>query len=69
MAELEWRWRQQEGTLGDEQTEGLQPAAGGDSSGPPGQDVTKRLHLLLCGGELLGKSLQTQGSIEKMAQI
>ncbi len=30
---------------------------GGDSSGPPGQDVTKRLHLLLCGGELLGKLL------------
>ncbi len=31
---------------------------GGDSSGPPGQDVTKRLRLLLCGGELLGKVLQ-----------
>ncbi len=30
---------------------------GGDSSGPPGQDVTKRLRLLLCGGELLGKVL------------
>ncbi len=30
---------------------------GGDSSGPPGQDVTKCLRLLLCGGELLGKVL------------
>ncbi len=29
----------------------------GDSSGPPGQDVTKCLRLLLCGGELLGKVL------------
>ncbi len=28
VAELERRWRQQEGTLGDEQTEGLQPAVG-----------------------------------------
>ncbi len=30
---------------------------GGDSSGPPGQDVMKRLRLLLCSGELLGKVL------------
>ncbi len=28
VAELERRWRQQEGALGDEQTEGLQPAVG-----------------------------------------
>ncbi len=28
VAELEQRWRQQEGTLGDEQMEGLQPAVG-----------------------------------------
>ncbi len=27
-AELERRWRQQEGAIGDEQTEGLQPAVG-----------------------------------------
>ncbi len=30
---------------------------GGDSSRPPGQDVTKRLRLLLCCGELVGKVL------------
>ncbi len=36
VAELERRWRQQEGALGDEQTEGLQPAVGWRQ-----QDVTK----------------------------
>ncbi len=51
VAELERRWRQQEGALGDEQTEGLQPAVGwrqqrtagaGCDETPPSASVRRR---------------------------
>ncbi len=51
VAELEWRWRQQEGALGNEQTEGLQPAVGwrqqrtaraGCDETPPSASVRRR---------------------------
>ncbi len=51
VAELERRWRQHEGTLGDEQTEGLQPAVGwrqqrtagaGCDETPPSASVRRR---------------------------
>ncbi len=50
-AELEWRWRQQEGALGDEQVEGLWPAVGwrqqraagaGCDETPPSASVRRR---------------------------
>ncbi len=56
-AALEQRRGQQEGALGDERAEGLQPAAGwgDDSSGPPGQNVSNGLRPLLCDGEFWAK--------------
>ncbi len=46
---------QQEGALGDERAEGLQPARGDDSNGPPGQNVSNGLRPLLCDGEFWAK--------------
>ncbi len=55
VAELERRWRQQEGALGDKQTEGLQPAVGwrqqrtaraGCDEMPPSASVRRRTGFL-----------------------